>query len=437
MQQDCRRVLKIDDVVMQTTLNEIPEQHLMACGSICTIALIVRLLFVLMLSLSLDAGQPFSVDAESYHQIAKNLVERHIFASTIDPPYRADLPGTFRPPLTPFYLAAWNAAFGVNLFWARVGLAVVSALSCGLSYWIGEQLYGKPVGLIASAISCVYPFFLLLVHVPLTEGLSVFLTLLVMALLVNGAERHPYWHAAGLGVAFGLLMLNKASNITITSCIMLWAIIRYWRKPAKGASILLVIGLAAGGIIFPWTIRNYLVTGSFLLVNSNGGWTMYLGNSPSTDYNLTLLERGESNGWTPPKEAYQPFSDLTLNDVKARDERAARLAKQFIVEHPDQFMNLAWRKLKIFWSPYPHPADRIAWTAIAILGVIGLFGSFRQWKQHLLIYALLGSSMLIPIFFTSMPRFRAPLIPFLIIYASSILTTLFSYGKKRLYANRN
>lgn len=406
-------------------------RFLSICGSAC----LIRLIFLCVVSPSLDAAQSLSVDAESYHQIAKNLVERHTFASTIDPPYRADLPGTFRPPLTPFYLAAWYAAFGINLFYGRMGLAVISALSCGLSYWIGEQLYGKTVGLIAGAISCVYPFFLLLVHVPLTEGLSIFFTLLVMALLFDDAERHPYWHAVGLGVAFGLLMLNKASNITMASCILLWAIIRYWQKPVKGASILLLIGFAVGCVIFPWTIRNYRVTGSFLLVNSNGGWTMYLGNSPSTEYNLTLLERGESNGWTPPKEAYQPFSDLALTDVKARDERAARLAKQFMVEHPAQFAALAWRKLKIFWSPYPHSADNIAWTGIAILGMFGLFASFRRWKEHLQIYLLFGSSMLIPIFFTSMPRFRAPLIPFLIIYASSVLVSLYAHGKR--YANRN
>ena len=430
-------MLKIDDVVMQTTLNGIPEQRLMACGSICAIALIVRLLFVLIISPSLDAGQPLSVDAESYHQIAKNLVERHIFASTIDPPYQADIPGTFRPPLTPFYLAAWYAVFGVKLFWGRVGLAVVSALSCGLNYWIGEQLYGKTAGLIAGVISCVYPFFLLLVHVPLTEGLSIFFTLLVMALLLHNAKRHPYWHTVGLGVAFGLLMLNKASNITMASCVVLWAILRYWREPAKGAKLLLIIGLVAGCVIAPWTIRNYRVTGSFLLVNSNGGWTMYLGNSPATDYNLTLLERGESNGWTPPEGAYQPFADFALNDVKARDERAARLAKQFMIEHPVQFVKLAWRKLKIFWAPYPHLADKIAWTGVVILGIFGLFSSFRQWRQHILIYIFFGSSMLIPIFFTSMPRFRAPLIPFVIIYASSALDSLYSYGKQRQYANRN
>ncbi|GAK49306.1 glycosyl transferase family 39 [Candidatus Moduliflexus flocculans] len=420
---------------MQTTLNKSPEQRRIAYGNICAIALFVRFVFILTITPSFDARSSFSIDAESYHQTAKNLVERHIFASTIDPPYKADIPGTFRPPLTPFYLACWYALFGVNLFWGRVGLAVISALSCGLSYWIGYRLYGRNVGVVAGLASCVYPFFLLLVHVPLTEGLSIFLTLLVMAFLLNDTERHPYWHAVGLGVALGLLMLNKASNITTASCVVLWAILRYWRKPSKGIVLLMIIGLTAGCVIAPWTIRNYRVTGSFLLVNSNGGWTMYLGNSPSTDYNLTLLERGDSNGWTPPKEAYQPFRDLALTDVKARDERAARLAKQFIVEHPEQFINLAWRKLKIFWSPYPHPADQIAWTAMAILGIFGLFASFRRWKEHLLIYTLFGSSMLIPIFFTAMPRFRAPLIPFVIIYASSALIALYAYGKR--YANRN
>ncbi len=422
---------------MQITQSRIPEQRIIVCISTIGIAFLVRMLFIFVISPSLNRPQSLSVDAESYHQIAKNLVERHLFASTIDPPYDPNIPGTFRPPLTPLYLALWYALFGVKLFWGRIGLAIISAFSCGLTYLVGEHLYGKRVGIAAGVISCCYPFFLLLVHVPLTEGLSIFLTLLVMTFLLSETEKHIYWHAAGLGAAFGLLMLNKASNITMASCVVLWVIMRYWRTPVKGAALLMIIGLVAACVILPWTYRNYRVTGAFLLVNSNGGWTMYLGNSPSTDYNLTLLERGQANGWTPPAEAYQPFSDLALTDVKARDERAAQLAKQFMFGHPDQFANLVWRKLKIFWSPYPHPADRIAWTGIAIFGICGLLGSYICWKQHILIYVLLGSSMLIPIFFTSMPRFRAPLIPFVIIYAAAALVSLFSYGKKRMYANRN
>ena len=151
-------------------------------GLVCS-ALIIRIGFVLFVSPSLDVGQTLSVDASSYHQIAQNLVDHHIFTSSVDPPYDPNLPSTFRPPLTPFYLAAIYTVFGVNLQWGRLGLAIIGAFSCGLTYVLGAKLFGRTTGLVAGIISCGYPFFLLLVHLPLTEGLSLFLLLILMTLL--------------------------------------------------------------------------------------------------------------------------------------------------------------------------------------------------------------------------------------------------------------
>ena len=396
------------------------------------IAFLIRLAFVVMMSVNSDREQGISIDAQSYRQIAQNLVERGVFASAIDPPYRLDIPSTFRPPLTPLYLAAWHAAFGVKMFWGRVGLAIISALSCGLTYWLGERLFDRTVGIVAGLISCAYPFFLLLVYVPLTETLSICLTLIIMALLSSESCQTRLTcltatHSISLGAAFGLLLLNKASNMTIFSCVLFWAGMRSLKTPRKGIAALALMLAVAALIILPWTLRNYRVTGAFIPINSNGGWTFYLGNNPTTDDNLTALEQGTANGWIPPQDAYLPFADLALTDVSAREQRASALARQFIADHPAQFLRFALRKLIIFWRPYPHLIDKITWIPLAIFGVIGLLGSLTQWRRHLLIYALFGSSMLIPIFFTSMPRFRAPLIPFVIIYAAFALARLIEF----------
>ena len=395
------------------------------------LALLIRLAALFVISFAFGAAQEFSIDAQSYHQIAQNLVERGVFASTIDPPYLPDVPGTFRPPLTPLYLAAWYAVFGVNLLWGRIGLAVISAVSCGLTFWLGERLFDRTVGLIAGLISCVYPFFLLLAHVPLTETLSIFLTLLLIALLYAPQfETRLCWHSVALGAAFGLLLLNKASNATIFSCALLWAGMRFIKMPRRGIAALALMLAVAALLILPWTLRNYRATGAFIPINSNGGWTFYLGNSPATEYNVTLLEQGTANGWTPAQDAYLPFADLALTDVNARDQRASALARRFIADHPAQFLRLALRKLMIFWRPYPHVMDKITWIPLAIFGGIGLCCSLAQWRRHLAIYALFGSSMLIPVFFTSMPRFRAPLIPFIIIYAAFAIARLRTFFSK-------
>lgn len=190
--------------------------------------------------------------------------------------------------------------------------------------------------------------------------------------------------------------------------------------------------MIAAGIIFPWTLRNWAVTGTFIPINSNGGWTFYLGNNPHTEKNLRALECGASNGWIPPQEVYLPFRDLKFDDTKRYEARSVQLGWQFITQRPGTFLNFALRKLRIFWSPYHHILDKITWYPLAIFSLIGIGCSFRDWRKHLLLYILLLSSMVIPVMFTSMPRFRAPLMPFLMIYGAFGVVQIWRIISQRL-----
>lgn len=397
-------------------------------------ALLIRIGFAALGSALLEASLPISVDASSYHSLAQNLVERRIYTSPVDPPYNPDLPGTFRPPLTPFFLAAIYAVFGVNLFWGRLGLAVVSAFSCGLTFLLGERLFGRTVGIVAGIIASGYPFLLLLVHLPLTETLSIFLTLaLLTGCYCYQPQRHPpvAW-AIGLGILFGLLLLNKFINIVALPCLALWALLMVPTSPLKRVRLIGIIMVTAGAVILPWMLRNYRVAGFLAPVNTNGGWTFYLGNNPHTAQNLTALEQGASNGWIPPHAVFEPFADLPFNDTQAYERRAVQLALGFIRKHPDEFLSLAWRKVRIFWSAYPHLLDQMTWYPLAALSLIGIGFSLTAWKKYLLLYVLIGASMAIPVMFTAMPRFRAPLLPYVILFASDAVVR-----GARWYAHRS
>jgi 4-amino-4-deoxy-L-arabinose transferase-like glycosyltransferase len=313
-------------------------------------------------------------------------------------------------------------------------LALFSAFSCGLTYILGERLFDRWTGLVAALISCVYPFFLLLVHVPLTEGLSIFLVLSLLTLIAIYRPQHNAmaW-AALLGFVFGLAMLNKASNIVALPCLVLWAL---WKPPGRFWKRLLLIGVMLSMTVLtllPWTIRNYRILGHVVPVNTNGGWTLYLGNNPHTEKNLRALEQGTTFGWIPPEEVFEPFRDLSFNETQTYERRAVRLALRFIVEQPRTFLWFAWRKLKIFWSAYPHIADAIAWYPIAVFSLIGIGISLKSWTRYSQLYLLIVSSMSIPVVFTSMPRFRAPLMPVILLFASFALVTTLRWW----HANRH
>lgn len=389
----------------------------------------LTLLWIVTLSPALEAKTTLSLDAVSYHQTAANLVERQIFTSPVDPPYDPNLPSTFRPPLTPFFLAGIYAVFGIDLFWGRVGLAILNSLSCGLLYLFTQKLIGHTTGIIAGLVCSVYPFFLLLVLIPLTEGLSIFLSLLLLFLLyrftpssqspnINSSRQlYPGW-LISVGVVFGLALLNKASNIVLLPCIFVWSMFSLsgsWRL--RCLRFLLILAMTSL-IIFPWAMRNQRITGTFTPINSNGGWTFYLGNNAYTEVNVSALENGTTNGWIPPEEVFLPFKDLSFQDTQKYEKRSIWLGVSFIRENPAKFFNLAWRKLKIFWSPYAHLVDQMSWYPLAIISMIGIVYSLKDWKKHLLIYLFILASMSIPVVFTSMPRFRAPVMPFLMFYGA-------------------
>ena len=409
-------------------------RHSTLFWGIVGLALGIRIGFVLLLGSCMDSAGVTSIDASSYHSLAQNLVERHIFTSPVDPPYNTQLPETFRPPLTPLLLAAIYWIAGVNIIWGRIGFAIISAFSTGLTYLLGERLFGRTAAVLAGLISCVYPFFLLLVHLPLTENLSIFLTLALMTLIYC---YHPNYHAflwaGSIGVIFGLTLLNKAANIVVFPCLTLWALWELRAPLKKRIAALGLIIIVAGIVMLPWIIRNYRIIGMVVPVNSNGGWTFYLGNNPHTEQNLRALEQGTANGWTPPQEVFLPLADLAFTETKAREQRAVRLGLEFIHEHPGKFVEFAFRKVKIFWTAYPHILDNVSWYPVAVFSVLGIWWSLASWKQYHLLYLLILSSMSIPLVFTSMPRFRAPLLPFFIMFASFALITI---GRK-WYADRN
>ena len=110
-----------------------------------------------------------------------------------------------------------------------------------------------------------------------------------------------------------------------------------------------LIILCAVITILPWTIRNYRILGIIVPVNTNGGWTFYLGNNPHTDKNLTALEQGTATGWIPPEEVFAPFADLSFNETKAYEQRAVKLGLEFIREHPSTFLLFGFHPAVFLW----------------------------------------------------------------------------------------
>lgn len=384
--------------------------------AVFSIALAVRLLYVLLLG---AANFSQSSDGKAYHDIAVNLLARHEFITTMDPPHRLDVPYANRPPLTPFFLAAVYEVTGPSARAAQMALAIAGALGCVLVGMLGRQLFGSTVGTLAGLMAACYPFFVFLASVSLTENLAIPLNVALAILLVRIHDEPRLLDAWLGGVALGLAILNKPTALMLLPFLVLWLAIIWRTQPQQVARMATPIVLAAMFVVLPWTVRNYLRTGEVIAVTTQAGGALYASNGFHADYAIEKLENG-ATGWYG-----QPGAGLKLDGLSRveADRREFQLALAFIREHPQKFLEQAYRKVRIFWSAYPHPIHRVSWAATAVLSLIGLGISLPAWRRLMPLFLLIVHTVLISVFFSALPRFRAPVEPFLLIFAAVALVS--------------
>lgn len=361
-----------------------------------------------------------SDDAMAYRDLAHNLLRSGRYVTTIDPPHRADVPYATRPPLVPFCLAASYRLFGERPVAEHLLLALVGALACVATYRLGEELFGRAVGAIAAGMAAVYPFFLALAVIPLTESLNILLYPALLLYVIRFCRRGSLGDASAAGAMLGLSTLCKPVIATayplLAACFFLGKRRPARRIAARGA---LLMALVATLVVLPWTLRNLKVMGAFVPVSLQFGSVLLQGMGPTSDHAITLLESGIDDGWhNPPWFASVYPSDP---DPVVADRKAARLALAYVTAHPREAAALAWRKVRLFWGSYPNWPHRLSWAILAALSVGGLWLSRRYCGELLPVYLLLAHTALIPVVFTSMPRFRAPIEPILMLFAAFAL----------------
>jgi hypothetical protein len=166
-------------------------------------------------------------------------------------------------------------------------------------------------------------------------------------------------------------------------------------------------------------MRNYSALGVFVPVSLQFGAVLWQGSGPDAGFAVSRLEKGVTNGWDYPQHA--GTNEQTILDPVADDRHWARLAVRYILNDPLRFLKLAARKERIFWGAYSNRVAELSWTILAFLFGWGVLLTCSRWRELLPLYMLVLHTALVPVFFTSMPRFRAPIEPLLILFAGQAM----------------
>src|SRR4029453_7642908 len=234
---------------METFVNAVSRNWRWTVFAIFTIALLIRVTFIL----TLQDGFYFP-DSISYSGAAVKLINHGELGETYD-----------RPPGYPVFLAAIYLLFGESILAIRMVESMLGAFLAVIVALIGSRIGGKPVGALAGILWSIYPTGVFI------AGLVNPTNLMTMLLACGVACLLPYSHQELspirifiAGVLWGLVTLTIPIALITLAAIGLW--LMYWERKTRRALLVSLLFLGAAMVVIPWTIRDFYFYGRLVLV---------------------------------------------------------------------------------------------------------------------------------------------------------------------------
>ncbi|MFH1061441.1 MAG: tetratricopeptide repeat protein [Candidatus Omnitrophota bacterium] len=460
-------------------------------------AIFILALFFRLVYLNQYQNSPFFdspvIDALSHYTYALKLAAGDWLIKGVVAP---------RVPLYVYFLAILIRFLGKGFFLLKVVHIGLGSVNCLLVYGLGKKLFGRRVGLISGIICALYGVLIYFDAEFLSVGLTIFLNLNLLFSIFATLDKPNFWKWFGCGVLFGICLQTSPNIILflplLCACIYYFkanpqcgqvqslesgetkeaeknketdAIKRmdeikgkkaakkpvYWNKTAFKPLILLIIGTFLS--ILPFSLRNLIEGGEFVLLSSTVGINLYIGNNPQADGKTAVppsrdfsYQGWEDNVWVSSIKVAQSETGRNLNNSQVSNYWMFKTA-EYIIQRPGHFLGLISRKLYYLFNAYEISENQSIyffrlWSSllsilvfsnsfisfpfgiIAPLALLGIFISFDKNNQKLIMLNcfILAHLMVMVIFFV-VSRYRTVLVPYFVIYAA--------YGGVWLFDNLN
>jgi 4-amino-4-deoxy-L-arabinose transferase-like glycosyltransferase len=401
-------------------------------------AFAVRFLFLQMLKSDLFFENPI-FDAEFYDRWAASIADGEWLGGQV----------YFASPLYAYFLAVLYTLFHHSLYWVIFLQFLLGAVHCVLIYLIGRKLFSTMVGLISAFFASLYGFFLYMEGQLLKSSLAYFLSTFSFYLFLLARERQKFNLWIALGISVGVTALVIPTILAFVPILFVFFIVD---KTNRQGAFMRIAALSLGLFIVtaPVTLRNYYVGGDLVLISSNGGINLFLGTDPHTDGGLrtsTVIEQAPELEEQSSKAVAERSLQKHLKPSEVSGFWASTAVKNIAYDLPASF-RLLLKKIYTFWNwrentdnldfyyfreKYPVLGiPFLQFGAMVPLAFLGMWFSRKQSRRLLpafvFIIVFAVSSIPFPIF----GRYRAPVVPFLIIFAGYGIYELFrEVAKKR------
>lgn len=359
----------------------------------------------------------------------------------------------FRAPLYAWFLAGVMKVTGGGLLAPRIVQAALGALATGLVYFVGRRAFDRRVGFLAGLAAATYWVLLYFDGELLIATLIVPLDLLAILLtlrLADDAKLQRLGCVGLAGVAWGLSAIARPNVLLFAPFLAGWILLRLRERKAGGLRSAAVFALGVIAPILPITAYNAIVGGDFVLISSQGGVNLWIGNNPDSD-GSTAIVPGTRGGWW---EGYH--DSVTLAETEAGhslrpsevSRHYARKAWAWAASAPGAVLrHLGW-KVRLFCTDwelgnnqearfFAHrfgPVVRflpLSFAVIAGFGLLGLALSLRGGMRTFPVwgFVLVYAAGVVAFFVCS--RFRVPVVPPLMILGAHAFFWLVDAARAR------
>lgn len=432
-----------------TYLNKLKNGEFLFLTGLFIAALLVRLVYLWQYSHAPDFSNP-SGDAGFFCSKAREILHSgNLFGNEVP----------FQSPAYPMFLALFFRFAGSNYFLPRLMQIVIGSLNCLVVYTLAKKASPAKVwpARIAGIMTAFYGTLVFfegdLLMIPLT---LFFVNMSLLGLILYREKQQLRWPVIA-GICFAVAALDR-TNMLVFAPVAIWFLWKgtFFKSRSRQlqSTALYLAGIIL--VILPFTIHNYWVSRDMVLISSNAGINLFIGNNPYApgvfaippdiavrNDNFKMAEDvrnaacKESGKNLKPSEVSRFWASKARNFIFKNPVQAARLyAKKIRLmfnqrEIPNHLDFLFFKKeitpllsfLFIgFWIVAP-----LAFAGIFIRSLLGMTAAQKLYISFIIVYTV----SLLPFFIND--RYRLPIVPFLVIFAAFGLTELPNLIQKKMW----
>jgi len=338
-------------------------------------------------------------------------------------------PTAWFTPIYPYLVAGIFKVWGIfspeSKLIIQISNCAFSALTVIPIYGIAQRSYGKAVAVGAAWAWVLLPtsLFFPILWIWDTSLAALFMALIFWATIsMRDAKTIRAWAGYGALWAFGVLI--NPSILSVFPFLTAWAIWNARRSSLSWVRMAVVVALVFAAAMVPWTVRNYRVFGKFIVLRSNFGLELWLGNN-----------EGVPDTWSPwlhPNDSqdeadkYRRMGEIAFMAEKNREAIA------FMRSHPADTLHFIYRRFINTWlaitdspvddwasSPWFLKGFIVLNVLFAVFTWVGALFANRKDSEEALPY--LTMLVVFPIVFYlthSSLRYRFPMDPIMMVLAA-------------------